>query len=152
MWLSLMPWLAQASCAVVGDSLAVGIGTRLPQCTRLATVGMSSVRFENKELPKLQEGNWSTIVVSLGSNDPTIDRETLGRIRVALKNKNKAQASTYVWVLPRESVKAATLKEWALRQHDQVLTTRDLASKDNLHPTPEGYQTLAKKVCLTGCE
>ena len=128
-------------CLVMGDSLAVGIGAGLPQCKTMAKVGVSSRRFLEAHLSNASKVQTNWVIVSLGSNDAKMDRETLEEIR--RKMAVEAKTNVFVWVLPRDPSKAAVLERWVQVWGDTVVKSVRVPSRDGIHPTPVGYKTLA---------
>lgn len=118
-------------CAVVGDSIALGVGTELHRCVVDATVGIPSADV----IGRVQHAN--VLVVSAGSNDarsPALEHN-LRAIRAKASSK-------VIWISPMDPVAAAAVRRVARLHGDQVVhfTPRP----DNIHP--RSYPTLADRV------
>lgn len=113
-----------ASCAIVGDSIAVGAGQYLRSCKLNAKIGIPSRAVIDRVDPSADIN-----VVSAGSNDPDNPalRENLERIR--------QRANHTIWILPvvpraREIVRAV-----ATQHGDPIVSFAP--SGDQVHPKSE---------------
>jgi len=119
-------------CAIVGDSIALGVGTELHRCVVNATVGLPSADI----VGRVQQA--SVIVVSAGSNDarsPDLENN-LRAIRARAAN------AKVIWIAPMDPRAAAAVQRVARLHGDQVVhfTPRP----DHIHP--RSYPTLADRV------
>lgn len=136
-------WEAQkVLCLSLGDSLAVGVGQKLPECRVEAEVGITSARFVTERLSakRFSAERVDRVVISLGVNDGEAAHtlENLARVR------SSVTARSVVWLLPfghdpaRRAIQAV-----AARFGDRTIDTSPYVGGDRLHPTDAGYRTLA---------
>lgn len=122
-------------CLILGDSIAVGIGSVSPQCQTIAKVGINSKNFvvSRKHIP-----NANTTVISLGSNDGNVDfSKYLKELRGKITGK-------VVWILSANNVKARNIALNIARQNgDSVVYLSSFATADGVHP--KSYKSVAKK-------
>jgi len=132
-------------CLILGDSIAVGTHQQRLECVALARGGINSWQW-NKQYGA-NNLTADTVIISLGSNDhkgvKTYDE--LQRMR------SKVKGSRVFWILPAGNLKAGgvaietiqhIVKEIAQQHGDTVLPITSL-SKDGIHPTGQGYRSLA---------
>ena len=123
-------------CLIIGDSIAVGIGSVTPQCHTIAKVGINSKNFvvSHKYIPSSK-----TTVISLGSNDGNADfSKYLNDLRNRITGK-------VIWILSNNNDKARKITLNIARQHgDGVVYLSSFASADGTHP--KNYASVAKKV------
>jgi hypothetical protein len=122
---------AAPSCAVVGDSIALGIGAELPACRRNARIGIPS-----DEVIARVDGAAAINIVSAGSNDPLNPMlpDNLERIR--------DRAKRVVWILPIHATARAAVRAVAVAHGDPVVSFAP--SDDHVHP--RSYAELAQAV------
>src|ERR1700744_3839766 len=89
-------------CAVVGDSIALGVGTELHRCAVNAHIGIPSAEV----IGRVQHAN--VLVVSAGSNDPHNPQleQNLRAIRAKATGK-------VIWISPMDPVAAAVVRRVA---------------------------------------
>ena len=116
---------------VVGDSIAVGTGSKIKDATVAATVGDSSTTIKNKVLANTSIKNFTNAVISAGSNDPTNPQlaNNLNAIRAALSARN------YIWLLPYNATASAVVQNVASANGDKTINLTQFPSRDNLHPS-----------------
>jgi hypothetical protein len=123
-------------CLVLGDSIAVGIGSVSPQCQTIAKVGINSKNFvaSHKYIPKAH-----TTVISLGSNDGNADfSKYLKELRTNVSGK-------VIWILSNNNDKARKIALSIAKQYgDNVVYLSSFASADGVHP--KSYSSVSKKV------
>jgi uncharacterized protein with von Willebrand factor type A (vWA) domain len=114
----------QPSCAVVGDSIAVGAGQYMRACKVNAKIGISSSAVIARVDPSA-----AVNVVSAGSNDPANPnlRANLERIR--------SRAKRVVWILPINGRARATVQNVAAAHGDPVVSFAPAG--DHVHPRSE---------------
>ena len=114
----------EPSCAVVGDSIAVGAGKYMRACKVNAKIGISSRAVIGRVDPSADVN-----VVSAGSNDPDNPnlRGNLERIR--------SRAKRAIWILPIESRARAAVQAVAAEHGDPVVSFAPAG--DNVHPRSE---------------
>jgi hypothetical protein len=123
---------AQASCVVVGDSVAVGVGSALKGCGVSARVGLSSTASAARAGAG---GKW--VIASIGSNDfprgitPAQRAQSAARVRKALARAYASAGGRLILVLPANGGRA-TVAAWAA-QHG-VRTVGFSPGRDGIHP------------------
>jgi lysophospholipase L1-like esterase len=122
-------------CAIIGDSIAVGIANVRRDCVVNARVG----RMAEQQQPLSTRAR--VLVISLGSNNQNNVEVSLRRLREA------STADLVIWVVPNTPHSSReTVKRLAAAYGDQTLDVRDVVSSDNVHPSSRGYQILARGV------
>lgn len=131
-------------CLILGDSLAVGVGQIRKECVTYAKVGINSYDYVNRHVFHTQ-GNTTakSVIISLGSNDlkniNTYDE--LDTLRQLIK------ADRVYWILPNiKEDKRKQVLMVANKYKDFVVDARQHErSQDNVHPTYNGYKTIAEE-------
>ena len=121
------------SCLIIGDSIAVGLSWVIKGCAVTAKVGMSSGWI----LAHAYSGNFDTVYVSAGSNDPSNPALVHNLEGIRVKNPN----AKYVWIAPVNSTAKSANHNVAARYGDKVVDF--VPGGDHVHP--RSYQELAKK-------
>ncbi len=118
-------------CAVIGDSIALGVGTELQRCAVNATIGIPSAAVIGRVR------NADVLVVSAGSNDP---HNPL--LEANLRTIRAKAAKKVIWISPMDPIAARTVTRVAGLHGDSVVhfTPRP----DNIHPL--SYAVLAGRV------
>jgi hypothetical protein len=126
--LTLSAAAARPSCAIVGDSIAVGAGLVMPECLTDAKGGIPSAEVISRVKPA------DVLFISAGSNDPSNPQleNNLEAIRA------KASAAV-VWIEPVSSRAAAAVRRVAAARHDSIVQFEP--SSDGVHP--KSYRDLA---------
>lgn len=134
---------AQAGCAVVGDSVGVGLGLALRGvCSTSAQVGIGSSAVASRVMA---DGRWA--IVSLGSNDfprgisPAQRVRSEARVRGALSMVAAKAGRRLILVLPANGARGP-VESWAAA--NAVPTVRFAAGPDGIHP--RSYGALAQEV------
>jgi hypothetical protein len=131
-----------SSCTIVGDSVAVGLGTALGGCGVSAKVGISASAAAARVH---SGGNW--VVASMGSNDfpsgiTSAQRaQSDARVRNALEHAYASAGGRLLLILPANGARA-TVASWAA-QHG-VPTVAFAPRGDGIHP--RDYAELAQRV------
>ncbi len=123
------------SCAVIGDSIAVGVASTMPECEQYPQIGLSAAAY----VQRMSCHRADLAVISLGSNPGASDETYLRIVR-------RCQTGRVVWLLPpardRELVRAI-----AAEYGDAVIDVREGgATADRIHPSGAGYSLLAQIV------
>ena len=132
---------ANASCYIMGDSIAQGIAQNLKVCSSATKVGLNTDSAAVYWLNNLGFSGKDVVVISLGVNDgnnPTM--ENLVKIR------QKIQSPYIIWILPSKKDKAMIVKQIARHYNDYVLDISSVIGKDGIHPTIQGYHTIAEHI------
>lgn len=129
-------------CIVLGDSIAAGTARQMPDCTSYSVGGYSSWQWNQRYRGYGLKAH--TVIISLGTNDtkqiPT--RQELEYMR------SRVDAEVVYWIMPPiKPEKQKIVMEFAREYGDIVLPiNRDLLSSDRIHPTPDGYRDLARRI------
>ncbi len=128
------------TCAILGDSIAVGVGHAAPQCHTVARVGISSRTYVHTYAAHISADQ---AVISLGANDfgiPTIQFLREMRSRVA--------ASSVYWLVPniQRPDQLDAIRQVAHENGDKMLITAPYVGPDGLHPTGTGYREIARSL------
>jgi hypothetical protein len=133
---------AVASCRVVGDSVAVGLGAALHPCSVSARVGISSLKAASR-VPQGDE--W--VIVAIGSNDfprgISAPQRKLSdtNVRRALSHVEAVAGRRAIVVVPANGGRK-TVESW-LSSHG-LRSVSFSAGPDGIHP--RSYGELAKRV------
>ena len=122
-------------CVILGDSIAVGIGSVSPQCQTIAKVGINSKNFvvSHRYIPKAK-----TTIISLGSNDGNADFSKY------LRELRKKSSGKVIWILSANNDKARQIALNIARQNgDSVVYLSSFATADGVHP--KSYKSVARK-------
>jgi hypothetical protein len=119
------------SCAIVGDSIALGAGQFMPACRVNAKIGISSTAVIDR-VDTSAEIN----VVSAGSNDPDNPQ-----LRVNLE-RIRSRAKRAIWILPIDLKARAAVQAVAAEHGDTVVSFAPAG--DNVHPKSE--EALAQSI------
>jgi len=114
-------------CAIVGDSIALGVGTELQGCIVNAAPGVPSADI----IGRVEDA--AVVVVSAGSNDwrnPQLE-ENLVTIR-----ERAHGAKSVIWIAPANPKAAEAVKRVARRYGDKVVSFKPRA--DHVHPANYG--------------
>lgn len=120
------------SCLILGDSIAVGLSWVIKGCTVVAKVGMSSAWI----LAHAYSGNFDTVYISSGSNDPYNPALESNLIQTRQRYKN----SRIIWIAPVNQ--NAHKKIYLAAQPNDVIVSFT-PGPDHVHP--RSYQELAAK-------
>jgi hypothetical protein len=112
---------AKPSCAVVGDSIAVGAGQYMRSCKVNAKIGILSSAVIARVDPFVNVN-----VVSAGSNDPANPN-----LHANLENI-RSRARRVIWILPIETRARAEVQAVATAHGDPVVSFAP--SGDHVHP------------------
>ena len=123
-------------CAIIGDSLAVGVATAAHECMSQARVGITSAAFL-RELAHPVSAD--LVVISLGANDGRPDYKALVAIRKLIT------AQRVIWLVPAipDQMTRGNLRVLAAGFADKIIDLAPITG-GKLHATPAGYATVAK--------
>jgi lysophospholipase L1-like esterase len=124
-------------CAILGDSIAVGVAARNPECRVQAVVGINShdysVRFS-------QNISANLALISIGSNDAS-DPRSAAAIRLM---RDRLTADQVTWLLsPNNARTSDMVRRIARERGDRVIEVRPFVGQDGVHPTSAGYHRLS---------
>jgi len=118
-----------ATCVIIGDSIAFGVGRVMPECLTDAKSGIPSADVIARVHPA------DVLFVSAGSNDPSNPQ-----LENNLKAIRAKASAAIVWIVPMSPSAAAAVKHVAAAHNDSVVQFE--ASADGVHP--RSYSDLAK--------
>jgi len=134
-------------CLILGDSIAVGVSAKRPECASYSKGGINTWQWNNKYLTKNLSAK--TVIISLGSND-----HKYVKTRRELENMRElVQADRVYWILPHGNLKGSEVPIERIQQYvnevaemyqDVVLPIK-YPTKDNIHPSDRGYKDLVEK-------
>jgi len=117
--------------AMIGDGTAAALAQRIPGSTTIAqpewtsSDALQAVQTNASETAGIVNG-----VVSVGTVDT--DQDLLKTNITAIRST--LNASNYVWILPYNTVSAATIQAFASTNNDQTLPLSNYPSTDNIIP------------------
>lgn len=128
------------TCLIMGDSIAVGVGTYLslqgPKCELRAKVGRPAEAIANINVSQ----NKDVVVISSGSNNPPAYHIT----KALIQTRNKFPNAKVIWILPYNRLAARTVQAIATRYGDQVVDLQGYSTRDGLHPS--NYRALSNNI------
>jgi lysophospholipase L1-like esterase len=133
---------AVASCRVVGDSVAVGLGAVLRTCAVAARIGIGSVEAASR----IGKGD-AWVIVAIGSNDfprgisPAQRKQSEANVRRALSRIAAVAGARAIVVVPANGGRD-TVASW-LASHG-LRSVSFAAGPDGIHP--RSYGALAKRI------
>lgn len=124
------------TCAIIGDSIALGLALAMPECASKAVVGASSGTIRSWSLPEC----YDFAVISAGSNDPRNPalKRNLRAIRAGLC------ARRVLWIFPANLQARRAVQYASSVFGDSAMPF--LPAKDGVHP--RSYKSLARSVKL----
>jgi hypothetical protein len=127
-------------CLILGDSIAKGISDVRKECVAYVQSGINSYNFLNKNVGK-SPFTAQTVVISLGSNDYK-DLNTFDELNSL---RQLVAAERVIWILPNiKETKRNDVWHIAKLHNDFIIDARAHdRSKDTVHPTYNGYKTIA---------
>ena len=125
-------------CLIVGDSIAVGTAHFRPECAVMAKSGINSRDWNERHFHDQVKSD--TVIISLGSND----LKTLNTFREIILLRSRIQAKRVFWILPANKPQKVELIKMVAEEYKDTLIPIPNVSSDKVHPTPQGYQELAK--------
>lgn len=132
-----------AECMIVGDSIAVGVAMYRPECISYSRGGWNSWQWNRDYLSIASTRPMRTVIVSLGANDHHLVKSE-AELR---KMRGSIQADKVYWISPgthKKPVPQAAIEKIAAEYGDIVLPRPESQmSPDGIHPSPQGYRTLA---------
>lgn len=123
-------------CAIIGDSIAKGVGQQAPACVTKARVGAASSFIASKY--NGISGSEVT-VISAGSNDP--DNPWLEANLTLLRSN--VHSKRVVWILPYNRNAAEVVKTVAL-PGDVLVDLMRFKTNDGVHP--RSYRALKNRI------
>ena len=128
-------------CLILGDSIAKGISDVRKECVAYVQSGINSYNFLNKNISK-SPFTAQTVVISLGSND----YKDLNTFEELNSLRQLVDAERVVWIIPNiKETKRRDVWYVAKLNNDHIIDARGHErSQDTVHPTHNGYKTIAK--------
>ena len=127
---------ASATCAVVGDSIAVGLRSYFRECRTDAKIGIGT-----KAVAARVTGRADVIIVSAGSNDYSTPG-LLGRLKAL---RARARSARVIWILPAPRSAAAAV-EGVAHAHGDAVVAFAVSSTDREHIHPQSSKALAAEI------
>ena len=123
-------------CAILGDSIAVGVAQHQKYCYRDAIVGINSHNFAKR----ITTINADHVLISLGSNDSAKTNTDWHLLQI----RASVAADTVTWLLSANNASAhAAAKKVAEMFHDRVIEVKPFVGYDGVHSTITGYRSIA---------
>jgi hypothetical protein len=114
-------------CAIIGDSIALGLALANPSCMHSVKVGRTTQQIAI-HAPTVVV-NW--VIISAGSNKGPNTRNSLVTIR------RHITADKVVWILPRHGAARGWIRTLAISYGDNIQEFK--AGKDGIHPQNYNY-------------
>ncbi len=130
-------------CLILGDSIAVGVFAQRRECVSYVRGGWNSWQFNREYLPVVGTRRYRTAIVSLGAND----HQGVRSERELRKLRAEIKADRVYWISPgaRKASQLEAIEKIATEYGDVVLPRPEqYMSADGVHPTTQGYRTLAR--------
>lgn len=136
------------ACTIIGDSIAVGIYQKMPQCELIGVGGINSAQWNRRYNPGRIHDD--LVIISLATNDHQYVK-TEAELRTV---RNSVRAERVYWILPKgnlvkSGVGIASLQEkvWlsAARNDDHVIEI-EYVQKDGIHPSDRGYRQIVDQI------
>ena len=124
-------------CAIIGDSIAVGVSCAMPQCQGIAIGNICSQTYAKNYT---KDVNANRILISIGSNDGVNvnSEQNMTTMRKRITGK-------VTWLLSANNTKAnEAAKKVAKAFGDNVLEVKPYVGPDKVHPNPAGYKNIVK--------
>lgn len=124
-------------CAILGDSIALGIGRLQPACQVQAVVGIGSEAYLSRFIHTV---NARQTLISIGSNDPL-----LGDLVPYIRHmRSRVISDEVTWMLSANNANAAAAVRTVAAEHgDRVVSIAPFLGPDRVQPTPPGYYRLS---------
>ena len=124
-------------CAVLGDSIALGVARSHPTCQVQAVIGIGSDAYLSRFVHTV---NARQVLISIGSNDPLI-----GDLVPAMRRiRARVIADEVTGLLSANNANAAAAVRTVASQHgDRVINISPFIGSDRVHPTAPGYYRLS---------
>jgi hypothetical protein len=116
-------------CLIAGDSIALGLQSRVPECTVDARVGASSAEIIGKVKDSI------VLFVSAGSNDALDPHLEQNLMVMRVKTTGRV-----IWILPVNDRAAKIIMEVARKFKDDCIGFG--GGPDKVHPTTKEYDNL----------
>ena len=133
-------------CLIMGDSIAVGVAHKRPECVAYATGGLNSYQWLNKNVGK-SPFEAKTAIISLGSND-----HKYVKTESELRNiRQLTKADRVFWIMPQGNNPKSDVSIHKIMQivsiiakefGDEVIINHRLQA-DGIHPSDAGYKKIA---------
>jgi GH24 family phage-related lysozyme (muramidase) len=131
--------------SVIGDSIAVGVSSKLDGSVAAANVGDNSTTIWNKISQNTSLKGLTNSVLSVGSNDIVNGQGNTARLLENLgKIRDFIAPSNFIWILPYDTTAKTTVQGFASSKGDTVIDLSNYPSSDNLHP--RDYNVLANDI------
>lgn len=123
-------------CAVIGDSIALGVARNNPRCHAQAVSGITSRDHARTFVGRVSA---NSVLISLGSNDGDANSE-----RYLRAVRQRIESGTVTWLLSPNNQRARSAVALIAREHgDRVIEIRPFVGSDRVHPTASGYHRIS---------
>lgn len=124
-------------CAILGDSIAVGVSYHLPQCFVNAEVGINSKNYT----PRILQLSANHVLISLGSNDPS----NMNTLEYLIDLRKKITTKSVTWLLSaNQSGAHKHAQQVAELYGDRTISLKMYVGNDGVHPTVKNYKILSE--------
>ena len=127
------------NCAILGDSIAVGLHSAMPDCSMKAKSGITSRQYVLHYVDSIAA---DMVIISLTANDLNIDSlKYLRELRQSISGK-------VIWLMPniQRAAQRNAVETVARENGDQLIDTKPYVGSDHIHLTPATARTLAKRL------
>jgi lysophospholipase L1-like esterase len=127
-------------CLIMGDSIAVGTKTFMPECVSYSKGGINSYQWLNSNVDK-SPYTAKTVIISLGSNDHQYVK-TEAELRAI---RQLTRAERVYWILPAIKPNIQDIVRKIATENGDVILPITSLQPDKIHPSWAGYKDIAKK-------
>lgn len=124
-------------CAIIGDSIALGVARNNPACHAQAVSGITSRDHARTFVGRISAGS---VLISLGSNDGDSQHSE----RYLRDVRQRVEAGSVTWLLSPNNERARVAVTAIARERgDRVIEIRPFVGSDRVHPTASGYHRIS---------
>lgn len=137
---------AQGRCYILGDSIAQGVSTYRNDCASATKVGLNTTDAKTYFTSK-GKLYFDSLIISLGINDQYRNQQDVLKAWNNLSAiRSNIQAQQVIWILPNQNYgyQNEVVKKLATQYGDSYVDVTPLIGRDHIHPTLQGYQTIAQ--------
>lgn len=126
-------------CLIIGDSIAVGTKSLMPQCLSYASSGITSWHW-GSTYGFVSLTTATIVVISLGSNDGK-NRKTVYALEEIRK---RTEAERVIWIVPTNESRDAVIYV-AKKFGDKMIEIKS-TQPDKIHPDGKGYREIVEEI------
>jgi hypothetical protein len=131
-------------CLILGDSIAKGISDIRTECVAYVQSGINSRNWNDKFVNKIKPAK--STIISLGSND----YKNLNTEIELMALRSFVNSDHVFWIVPAIKPEKQEIVRKIARYHGDTFVIIPELSKDNVHPTYNGYKQLGVLTKVTG--